>query len=876
MSLLHRLWYYLRRSRFEGELNEELSHHLDLAAQQAEAQGLDPAAARLAARRRLGSPGRVADSSRDQWRFQRLETLMHDLRYALRGLARQPAHSAAGGLTLALGIGATTAIASILFSVLLRPLPYREPERLVQIWERNFPRNRDQNVVSPANYLDWRDRSSSFSGMALYTWSQITLIEGRPEQLEGRLVSPDLLQVLGVTPALGRGFREGDGAAGAPRALLLTHRLWQRAFGGDSAVVGRAIRIREGDAVVIGVLPPEVHSLDGEEYWAASEITEAMRVRRGRFTFVIGRLRDGVTLAQAQADLDAIAKNLETEYPGFNTGWGVNVVPLMEQVVGSARPVLAMVTGAIGLVLLIACANVASLTLARALGRQGELTLRTALGATRGRVVRQLMVEGLVLAAAGGLLGIGLGYLAVGALKQGGVTQIPRLAEVEVDLRVLAVSLAVTTLAGLLCGLVPALGLGGKATPQNLMGQAGRFTASRGSGRLRAGLVVVQVALSLLLLAGTGLMIRSLVRLLRVDPGFVPAQVATAGVTLPVPDYPAERRDAFYDELVGRAAALPGVRSVGLSNGLPLTPVQRGTAFWDADAPEPPPGEAPVADIRTGDPGLVATLGMRLLRGRTFESGDRAGAPDVVVVNRALVQEVWGDGDPLGRRLFVRWGTRPEANGVRAEVIGVIEDVRVSGLDVTPRPMIVFSHRQQPEYAMHIALKVEGDAAGVFPLLERELAALDPALPLLTPRLMSDWVAETTADRRYPMLLLAILAGLALSLASVGLYGVLSYFVGERTREIGVRRALGASNGSVVTLVLSRGVRLVGLGILLGGIGVIGAMRLLEGLLYEVGTTAPLAIGGAVMLLALVGAAACLLPAVRAARVDPAVTLRGE
>ena len=345
-----------------------------------------------------------------------------------------------------------------------------------------------------------------------------------------------------------------------------------------------------------------------------------------------------------------------------------------------------------------------------------------------------------------------------------------------------------------------------------------------------------------------------------------------AGITLPRRDYPAERREAFYDELVRRAAALPGVQSVGLSNGLPLTPVQRGTGFWDADAPEPAPGTAPVADIRTGDPGLISTLGMRLLRGRGFEPSDRASAPDVIVVNRTLVRELWGDAEPLGRRLRIQWGV----DGALAQVVGVIDDVRLAGLDLVPRPLIIFSHWQAPENAMHLALKVDGDPAAVFPLLERELAALDPGLPLLTPRLMTDWVDDTTANRRYPMLLLGILAGLALTLASVGLYGVLSYFVGERTREIGVRRALGASHGSVVSLVLSRGARLVGLGIALGGIGVVGGMRLMQGLLYEVGTSDPLAIGGAVMVLGLVGAVACLLPAVRAARVDPAVTLRGE
>lgn len=879
-GLLRRLRYYLTRNQRELDMNEELQHHLALAAAEAERRGATPEEARMEARRRVGAPGRVSDSARDVWRLPRLDSVVQDVRYAFRGLSRQPMHTLAAVITLALGIGATTAIASVLASVLYTPLPFERPERVVQIWEYNIPRNNPTNVVNPGNFLDWRDRSSSFSAMAIYTFGELTLIEDRPEPLDGMRVGANMLSLLGLRPMLGRDFSAEDGAAGAPRALLLSHATWQRVFAGDTGVVGRAVRIREGEAVVIGVLPQSLVNLagsgfglgSGEDYWEVVQIPETARTRRGRYTMVLGRLRDGVTAEQAQADLKNIAAGLVTEYPAFNTGWSTNVVPLMEQVVGSSRPVLAMLAGAIALVLLIACANVASLTVARALGRRGELTLRTALGATRGRLVRQLTIEGVVLAVLGGALGVGLGYLAVAALRDAAISQIPRVESIRLDERVLALALLVTTGAGLLCGLLPGLGLRGRLTGQGLMGQAGRSTTSRGGHRLRAGLVVLQVAMSLLLLAGTGLLIRSLLRLLQVDPGFDARQVLMAEVSLPPREYPTERVITFFDELADRARTIPGVEAVGLTNGLPLTPVQRGTSFYDADQPVPEPGTSPVADIRTADRGYFDALRIPVLQGRGFDATDTPTGRVVCVVSRFLAKQIWGDGDPLGHRLQVSWG----ANGVLAEVVGVVGDVHLQSLDVQPRATIYFPLQQQTENSNHIALRVKGNPGTFTPLLARELAAMDANTPLVEPRPLTDWTAQSTAGRRYPMLLLALLAAVALVLAAVGLYGVLAYFVGERTREIGVRRALGAPKASVVGLVMGQGARLIGVGLVLGGIGAVWGTRFLRGLLYEIGTGDPGAIAGAVIVLGLVGLGASLLPALRAARVDPAVALRGE
>jgi predicted permease len=859
-------------------MNEELAHHLALAAAEAEARGATPEEARLEALRRVGAPGRISDYTRDEIRMPRFESIAQDIRYALRGLARHPMHTLAAVATLALGIGATTAIASVLASVLYTPLPFAKPERLVQVWEHNIPRDNKTNVVSPANYLDWRDRNSSFSEMAIYTFNGLTLIEDKPEAMDGMLVVHNMLHVLGLKPMLGRDFTPEDGAPGAPRSLLLTYNTWKRVFRGDSSVVGRAIKIREGEARVVGVLSPSANVPgggfgigDGQDYWQAVQFTEASRTRRGRYTLVIARLKDGVTVEQSQADMKTIAAGLATEYP-FNVGWSVNVVPMMEQVVGSSRAVLAMVAGAIALVLLIACANVASLTIARALGRRGELTLRTALGATQGRLVRQLTVEGVVLAVMGGALGVLLGYLTIGALRSSAIQQIPRLQDLHLDTRVLVLALLVTTGAGLLCGLLPGVGMRGRLTGQDLMGQAGRTTTSRGGNRLRAGLVVLQVAMSLLLLAGTGLLIRSLARLLSVDPGFESRQVMMAEVSLPGGDYPRERVNSFFAELAERARAIPGVEAVGLTNGLPLTPVQRGTSFYDADKPEPEAGSSPVADIRIADSGFFNAMKIPILRGRAIDATDTPDGRVTAVVSAYLAKQMWSDADPIGRRIRVSWG----ANGVLAEVVGVVGDVHLVSLDQEPRSTIWFPMVQQTENSTHIALRVKGNPMSYAPLLARELNAMDPNAPLVEPRPMTDWTADSTASRRYPMLLLAILAGLALVLAAVGLYGVLAYFVGERTREIGVRRALGASKGSVVQMVMSHGARLVGIGLLIGGISAVWGTRFLRGLLYEIGTGDPGAIVGAIVVLSAVGLGASLLPALRAARVDPAVTLRGE
>ena len=871
MTFFRRLRFYFRRTEHDAEMREEISHHLALAAQEAEARGLAPEAARQEATRRVGPPGRVNDSARDVWRWSWLDALLQDLRYAVRGLARQPIHTAAAVLTLALGIGATTAIASVLHAVLLTPLPYQEPDRLVQVWERNIPRNRQRNVVNLGNYQDWRDRNRSFSSLALYAFTAATVVRDRPLRVTGAAVTPDLPDVLGVRPVLGRGFVEEDTQTGTPPSLILTHALWQRVFGGDTSVIGRPLQLVEGNAVIAGVFPPGFRPLGDEEYWRPIRIPDSARTQLGRFAQVIGRLKDGVTLEQADADLRAIAATLETEYPQTNAGWTIQTELLMEKVTGGARQVLLLVAGAIGLVLLIACANVASLSVARVIGRQGELSLRTALGATRGRILRQLTVEGMVLGVTGGLLGVLLGYFAVNALVAANLREIPRLQEVRLDLTVLGFALLVIVISGLVCGVLPALTAGRASPGSALAGVAGRTTLSRGGGRMRAGLVVLQVALSLLLVTGTALMVRSIVRLLGVDPGIDHEQVVFAGLGLPGRLYPTERLTAFYREFPRRVAALPGVESVGLTSGMPFTTAGGATGFWDADAPEPEPGAKPAADVRIVDPGFFTTMGIPILKGRGIDETDQAGSRRVAVVNRALAEQMWPGADPLGHRLYVSWDS-PDP----VEVVGVVGNVRYWGLQNESRATVYIPTQHQPGNFVHLVVRYGGDPSAIIPQIERELTALDPNLPLLQPGRYSDVVSASLGDRRYPMLLLAILAGLGLVLSAVGLYGVLAYFVGERTREIGVRRALGATNVSIVRLVVGRGGRLIGIGLVIGGLAALGTTRFLRGLLYEISTGDPLALTGSILVLAAVGLGASVLPALRAARVDPAVTLRGE
>jgi putative ABC transport system permease protein len=799
-------------------------------------------------------------------------SLPQELRYAFRGLRRQPGFTLMAILTLALGFGATTAMFVVIRSVLLRPLPYENPADLVMVWEHNLPRQKDRNVVSPANYMRWRERATSFSALGAYTWTSAVFSGDTPERVSGRAITPNLLPTLGVAPALGRNFTGDEGANGAARVLILSDGLWRRRFGGDRGVIGRGITLSDGPATIVGVMPAGFRPFGDEQYWRPLQLGDSDREPRGRYIMTIGRLKPGVTLAQAQAEMTGISKGMEKELPAFNTGWTSTVVPLTEQIVGDARQPLLLLLAAVALVLLIACANVANLTLVRAAGRGREIAVRAALGASRVRLAVQWVMESLLLAAGAGLVGVLLAVWSVDFLRSLLGTGVPRLNEIQFDPMVLLAAAGAVVLTGLLVGLPAALGIG-KGTVA-LRETAGRGHAGPEHTRWRQALVVSQLALALVLLSGAGLLIRSLRELLSVNPGFATAQVLTSDLWTSGQAYNTPvAQIAFFDRVSEEVSALPGVEAVGTVSALPLTGLASATSFYVADRPQPAAGQSPVADIRMADAGYFGALKIPLKQGRLFEARDRLDAPATVLINETLARELWPGQDPLGARLRIEWTDDPNAT---VTVVGVVGDVRHDGLDGTVRPMIYYPRSQMPSGFMVLTVRSPEDPAALSASIRRIVRGIDPGVPVNEIATMGARVSRSVADRWYPMLLLGIFAALAAVLALVGIYGVVSYLVLQRTREMGVRVALGASSRDVLTLVLGQGLKLTGVGIALGLVGALAVTRLLRSQLYGVSATDPVTLVSVALLFTLVAILACLVPARRATRVDPMVAMRSE
>jgi putative ABC transport system permease protein len=873
ISWLRRLGWLLGRRRFEAELGEEIRIHQEMAAEQARHEGVGPDEAVFAARRRMGNRAQLAEAARDVWRPPALGDLGQDLRYALRGLRRQPGYAVAAALTLMLAIGATTALFSVLDALLLRPLPYREADRMVQVWEHKRTSDNRENLVSPANFLDWRDRTRSFEHLAAYTWTSLPLGGEGPAVIYGRMVTGNFFSVMGARPSLGRGFLPEDTLPGAPRALIVSHALWSIRFGGDSAILGKPVPLREGAARIVGVMPSQFRPLGSEEYWEPWPMQSDLRIRRGRYAMVVGRLGAGTTVNDADRELKGVAAALEREHPPFNAEWDTRVVSLEEQVTGGARPVLLLLGGAIASVLLIACLNVANLRLGQVLARRTELAVRTALGASRARLIRQMLAEGLVLAAIGGVLGTLAAMAGVRALVAAQVTLIPRLEEVSVSLRVLVFAGGLTALIGVAFGLAPALALREDALRQPLSRRGGETGSAPRARRLRGVLVSVQVALSLMLLAGASLSVRSLGKLLAVNPGFEPGGVLTVELELPGEAYAtSERKVAFYETLVDRVRGIPGVIEVGMVNFLPLRGFTPGTSFQVVGRPELPPGQGPSTQLIVADPGYHATMGTPIVQGRDLTSADRLGTPRVILVNQAFARRAFPGADPVGQRVKVAYA-EPDS---LLTIVGVVADMRREGLDLEPRPMVVYPFRQYPFGYMTLVVRSQRDPEALVPAIRAEITALDRALPVLRVETLASRIRATTADRRYPMLLLSLLASLAVVLSAVGLYGVLAYLVGQRAREIGIRKALGASSGAVARLVLGEGFRFVLLGVAVGLVAALLTTRYLGALLYGLAPNDPLTLGSGALILLVVAAAAAWLPTRRALRVDPAVTLRED
>jgi putative ABC transport system permease protein len=877
--LASRLHATFAARRLDDELDDELRAHLSMLAEENRRRGMDPEEAARAARRRLGQVTRIKEDQRRQRGIHQLEILAQDVRYAWRTLLRSPSFTLTAVATLALGIGAATAMYSLVEAVLLRPLPMRDAHRLVFV--TGVPRRHAEAEMplSAADYLDLKAAARSLASLAVFEEGRVNLggAGGEPEQVPAAFVSADFFAALGVEPALGRSFVAEEDRPHAMPGVILADRLWRRRFGADPAVLGRTINLDERRCVVVGVLPPRVaYPSDEVELWRTLQLAPPTR-RGGYFLFGVGRLAPGVALASARAELDGIGRRLQRQFPLTNGDFAFRIVPLRQRIVGGARPALLVLSGAVVLILLIACANVASLHLARGLGRRGELTLRAALGAGRARLLRQLLTESAVLALAGGALGVLLAWAGLAGLKALAPAVVPRLAEAAVDRSALACAALLALATAAVFALAPAWGeLGGGRLAGALAEKAGRFTAGADRRRLRSALVAAEVALSLVLLIGAGLLLQSFVRLTRVDSGVRPEHTLTAYLVLPRAKYGDDRATlAFWQRLLERVEQLPGVAAAGLGMSLPPDQLEVSDIFTVEGAPPAPSGQGPpMANLVFVSPGYFDALGARLLRGRRFDHADRADAPKVAIVSESLARRFVAGADPLGKRIRTGGAERP--NNPWMEIVGVVGDLRYDGLALPPAPALFQPIGQSSWSEMYLVVRSSTQPAALVPALRRVVAALDPGLPLAGVRTMDETLAASVSEPRFRTLLLGAFSVLALLLATVGVYGLVAYTLAQRTHELGIRVALGASSGRVLRLVLAGGLRLIGAGVAIGLLASLALTRLASSLLFGVTATDPPTFLAAALLLSLVALLASFLPARRATRLDPAAVLRSE
>jgi putative ABC transport system permease protein len=873
-TLLRRLACLARRSEVDREVEEELRFHLEMGEAAARAQGASEDEARRDARLRLGSPLRLREESRDARGFPRLEALARDLSLAARRLRRSPGFTVASTLTLALGIGSNAALFALVDAVLLRPLPYPEPERLVSLWETG---SGGRFSVAPANLADYR--VPAFESLAAWTFAEVDLSgEGRPESLLGQAVTADFFAVLGVGPVLGRPFLPEEDREGGERVVILSDALWRSRFAQDPGILGRTIRLDREPHRVVGVLPAGFVTPGGlgslrpvSLLLPAAFPAELLTNRGDHEAKVVARLRPGVRLGEARAQLRSVSERLAGDFPDTNGKVRAEIAALDDDVVGDVRGSLLLLLGAVGAVLAIACLNVANLQVVRALGRRREMAVCVALGAARGRLAAGLFVESLLLAALGGAAGLGLSHWLLAGLKSLAPAETPRLAEAALDARVLGFALLVTVVTGIAFGLVPALHAS-RTQPAESLQTGERQHSSRSVRRWRGTLLTAEVALALVLLVSAALVIRSVARLNAVELGFETDRVVAGRVNLPGTPYPdAGRRLAFFEELERRLAARPGVDAVGFANALPLrggwsTGIEiEGLAGANPDAPLE-------CDAQAASRGYFRTLGIPILRGRGFEEADREGAPYVGLVSRDFERVFLRGGSALGKRV-----RRHDASWVT--VVGVVASLRRDGREGESTPQVYFPAAQTGLYPVRladVAVRGAGGTATLSALLRAEVTALDPEQPISRVMALDEALVRDLAPRRFGLALLVGFALTALALTLLGIYGVAAHAVAQRVPELGVRMALGADRALILRLVVGDVLGRVAAGILIGLFLSLVATRALRGLLFEVAPADPGSYAVVAVLLGLAGLAAALGPGLRAARVDPAAALRWE
>jgi putative ABC transport system permease protein len=805
--------------------------------------------------------------------------LLRDLRYAARLLLKHPAFSATAILTLALGIGANTAIFSVVNGVLLRPLPYRDPGRLVLVAEKSsFP------IISTSyqNYQDWRDQSRSFESMEATRATTITLTgAGEPERLNARMATAGLFSMLGVTAQAGRTFLpEEDKPNGAPVAMI-SYGLWQRSFGGSREILGKPITLDSQPATVIGVLPPGFQVFQPADVFLpftpwATTLPDDRNWHPG--IFPLARLKPGVSIEQARSEMIGITKRLEKQYPLYNTGTSADVVVLQDQIVQNSRPALLFLLAAVSFVLLIACVNVANLLLARGAARGREIAIRTALGAGRGRIVRQLLTESVLLAGAGGIAGLFMARAALGPLLSLAADSVPQGVPIGLDRWVLLFTAGISVVTGILFGIVPALRTASPDLRETLNEGARGSTAGPAQHRLRGALVAMEIALAVLLLVGSGLLLRSFSRLQEVPPGFQPDHLLVADLPLSQSAYakPALRYE-FYDRLVERARALPGVRSAAAASFLPVSGGGSIIHFNIQGKPPASPHDFIAAGYRAVTPGYLETLGVPLLQGRRFTPADREDGPAVVVINATMLKTFFSGENPLGKHMQL--GATPDKEVPWMEIVGVVGDVR-PGLGLDPQAEMYLPYRQAdqllPVFQLSVVLRTAEDPLLQAAALRAALGEIDPNQPLVKVRTMEQNMAASVAQPRFRTWLIGIFAGIALALAAVGVYGVMSYTVTQRTNEIGVRMTLGAPAREIYRIIVGEGLRFALLGVGAGLAASLVLTRLLQSFLFGVSAQDPITFAGGAILLILVALAASFLPARRATRVNPVEALRYE